>query len=190
MRTIDETKRIRKAAAGDPDAFEALVQQYQAQVYRLCYRMTGNAEDAADLTQESFLKAWRSLNSFQFNASFSTWLYRLASNACLDFLRAAKRRAVLPLTLGDDDGEELTLDLPDNQPTPEEAAIRSEEQVRLAEAMAQLEPEHRHILTLRVVNELSYAEIAEILGIREGTVKSRLSRARDSLRKKFYADGN
>lgn len=147
--------------------------------------MTGNAEDAADLTQEAFLKAWRALDTFRFDAGFSTWLYRLASNVCLDFLRAEKRRAVLPLTLDADDGEELTLEPSDPAPTPEEAALRAEEQARLTAAMEALEPEQRQILTLRVVNDLSYAEIADILGVREGTVKSRLSRAREALRKKL-----
>lgn len=158
---------------------------HQTPIYRLCFRMTGNADDAADLTQEAFLKAWRALDTFRFDASFSTWLYRLASNLCLDFLRAEKRRATLPLTHDADGGEELTLEPADAAPTPEEAALRAEQQAQLAAAMDALEPEQRQILTLRVVNDLSYAEIADILGVREGTVKSRLSRAREALRKKL-----
>ena len=80
MRSIDENKCIKKAIAGDPDAFEQLMLQYQAQVYRLTFRMTNHAEDAADLTQEIFLKAWNNLDKFEFKSAFSTWLYRLASN--------------------------------------------------------------------------------------------------------------
>lgn len=187
---IEEDKIIRKAVGGSAEAFEQLVVKYQTPIYRLCLRMTGNPEDAADLTQESFLKAWRALDTFRFGSGFSTWLFRLASNTCLDHLRAQKRRPVLPLTLEDNDGEEMTLDPPDSAPTPEEALLASEEQERLNQALAQLDPGQRHILTLRVVNDLSYTEIAEILEIKEGTVKSRIARARDALRKKYQKGGN
>ena len=87
MIDIDEIKYIKRAAAGDADAFEQLVLLYQPQVYRLAYRMTNHPEDAADLTQEVFLKAWSNLEKFEFKSAFSTWLYRLASNLCIDFLR-------------------------------------------------------------------------------------------------------
>lgn len=147
--------------------------------------MVGNAEDAADLTQETFLKAWRALPSFGFRAAFSTWLYRLASNACLDHLRSARRNAAVGLSTADEDGEELFYDPPDPAPQPEERVIRAEEQRQLRAAFASLADDDRLLLTLRVVNELSYAEIAAILDIKEGTVKSRLSRARDRLRKKL-----
>ncbi len=147
--------------------------------------MSGNAEDAADLTQEAFVKAWRCLESFQFKSSFSTWLYRLASNVCLDHLRSAKRNRTVPLIVTCADSEALVIDPPDPAPLPEEQVVLTEEQQYLQLAMASLEIEERRLLTLRVVNDLSYAEIAELLEIKEGTVKSRLSRARDRLRKNF-----
>ena len=190
MRKIDEQKLIRQAAAGDSRAFEALVQTYQAQVYRLCFRMTGNPEDAADMTQEAFLKAWSNLSSFHFEAAFSTWLYRLTSNACLDYLRSAKRRAHLSLTMENEEGEKQLLEVADPAPSPEERAMHREQQETVNRAMEALEPEQRQILTLRVVNDLSYTEIADILYIKEGTVKSRLSRAREALRKKLAPEGN
>ena len=190
MRKIKEHIWVKKAASGDADAFEQLVLKYQTPIYNLCFRMVGNAEDAADLSQESFLKAWNHLSSFHFEAAFSTWLYRLASNTCLDFLRSVKRHPQVSLTVEDNDGEEATLDIPDSAPSPEESLISSEEAALLARAMAELEPEQRQILTLRVVNEMSYADIADILCIREGTVKSRLSRAREALRKKLLIIGN
>ena len=190
MRKIKEHIWVKKAASGDADAFEQLVLKYQTPIYNLCFRMVGNAEDAADLSQESFLKAWNHLSSFHFEAAFSTWLYRLASNTCLDFLRSVKRHPQVSLTVEDNDGEEATLDIPDSAPSPEESLISSEEAALLARAMAELEPEQRQILTLRVVNEMSYADIADILRIREGTVKSRLSRAREALRKKLLIIGN
>ena len=186
----EERKIIKKAAAGNADAFEQLLLKYQTPIYNLCLRITGNQEDAADMTQEAFLKAWRSLSSFQFDSSFSTWLYRLASNTCLDYLRSLKRRPQCSLTVEDDEGEEQVLDVIDEAPTPEEALLSAEERSQLVNALSQLETSQRQIITLRVVNDLSYAEIAEILDVKEGTVKSRLARARDSLRKKFLQLGN
>ena len=187
---IDEKKLLKKAAAGSAEAFEQLVLTYQTPIYNLCLRMTGNPEDAADMTQESFLKAWRSLEGFHFESAFSTWLYRLASNTCLDFLRSVKRRKQFSLTMEDADGETQLLDLPDPAPTPEASLLSAEESALLAAAMRQLDPEQQRILTLRVVNDLSYTEIAAVLDIKEGTVKSRLARARENLRKKLLQLGN
>lgn len=190
MIEIDEKQCIKKAAQGDATAFEELLVRYQGQVYNLCLRMTANAEDAADLTQEAFVKVWKNLDTFQFDAAFSTWLYRLASNCCLDFLRSRKRRPTVSLTMETDEEDEQTAELPDDSPTPEEAAIVREERETLYLAMQSIDDEQRQILTLRVVNDLSYSDIARVLGIREGTVKSRLSRARESLRKKLTEIGN
>ena len=108
----------------------------------------------------------------------------------MDFLRSVKRHPQISLTVEGNDGEEATLDIPDLSPSPEEALLCAEEKALLAQAMQELEPEQRQILTLRVVNEMSYADIADVLRIREGTVKSRLSRARDALRKKLLIIGN
>lgn len=186
MIDIDEIKYIKRAAAGDADAFEQLVVLYQPQVYRLAYRMTNHPEDAADLTQEIFLKAWTNLEKFEFKSAFSTWLYRLASNLCIDFLRNSRRKPSVPLTFEDADGEEQRIEVIDPAPQPEDALLAAEQQEQLNAAMQDLEPEHRQILTLRVVNDLSYTDIAEILGIKEGTVKSRIARAREKLRKNYY----
>lgn len=190
MIPIDEKKWLKKAAAGNADAFEQLVVKYQAAVYNLCLRMTGDPEDAADMTQESFLKAWRSLDSFQGNAAFSTWLYRLASNTCLDHLRSVKRKSQLSLVIEDTEGEEQTLEVPDSAPSPEEQVIELEEHSILNEALQSLDYEQRQILILRAVNGLSYTEIAQVLKLKEGTVKSRLARAREQLRKKLLQNGN
>lgn len=187
---MDEKKWLKQAAAGSAEAFEQLVLKYQTAVYNLCLRMTGDPEDAADMTQESFLKAWRNLESFQGNSAFSTWLYRLASNTCLDHLRSVKRRPQLSLVMEDEDGEAQALDVPDSAPTPEEQVIALDEQSRLNEALQALEEDQRQILILRAVNGLSYTEIAEVLQLKEGTVKSRLARARDQLRKKLQQNGN
>ena len=112
MIPIDEKHMIRLAADGDMAAFEQLVTTHQPAIYRLALRMTGNPEDAADMTQEAFLRAWRGLGSFQADSSLSTWLFRLTSNVCIDFLRAARRHLVVPISGLDADGEEYTLDAP------------------------------------------------------------------------------
>ena len=182
---MDNAKWVKQAQKGDSTAFEQLVLTHQNQIYRLCFRMVGNAEDAADMVQEAFLKAWRNLDRFQGDAAFSTWLYRLASNCCLDFLRSQKRRPTVSMTSEDEEGEEQTVEVADNSATPEETLLQKEEQREIAQAMASLDEEQRQILTLRVVNDLSYTEIAELLTIKEGTVKSRIARARENLRKKL-----
>ncbi|MDR0890153.1 MAG: sigma-70 family RNA polymerase sigma factor [Oscillospiraceae bacterium] len=186
----DERSTIKQAISGDETAFEQLVVRYQAQVYNLCLRMLCNCDDAADVTQEVFFKAWRNLQGFHFEAAFSTWLYRLTSNACLDHLRAAKRRKGISLHITQPGGEEQALDIPDPAPNPEERLLRRDERETLASCMNSLDEEHRQILTLRVINDLSYTDIARVLGIKEGTVKSRLARARICLRKKMLQTGN
>ena len=99
---------IRRAQRGDADAFEQLLLEHQKNVYNLCYRMAGNPDDAMDLSQETFLRAWRCLDQYQFASAFSTWLYRLCSNICIDFLRRRRRQQTVPLTFEDADGEEQT----------------------------------------------------------------------------------
>lgn len=180
---------IRRAQRGDADAFEQLLLEHQKNVYNLCYRMAGNPDDAMDLSQETFLRAWRCLDQYQFASAFSTWLYRLCSNICIDFLRRRRRQQTVPLTFEDADGEEQTYAVPDAQPLPEEQVELKLTRETLAAAMAQLLPEHRAVLQLRVVNEMSYEQIADVLDIHIGTVKSRLSRARNQL-KKILERGN
>ena len=180
---------IRRAQRGDADAFEQLLLEHQKNVYNLCYRMAGNPDDAMDLSQETFLRAWRCLDQYQFASAFSTWLYRLCSNICIDFLRKRRRQQTVPLTFEDADGEEQTYAVPDVQPLPEEQVELKLTRETLAAAMAQLLPEHRAVLQLRVVNEMSYEQIADVLDIQIGTVKSRLSRARNQL-KKILERGN
>lgn len=180
---------IRRAQRGDADAFEQLLLEHQKNVYNLCYRMAGNPDDAMDLSQETFLRAWRCLDQYQFASAFSTWLYRLCSNICIDFLRRRRRQQTVPLTFEDADGEEQTYAVPDAQPLPEEQVELKLTRETLAAAMAQLLPEHRAVLQLRVVNEMSYEQIADVLDIQSGTVKSRLSRARNQL-KKILERGN
>ena len=189
MRILQDELLIRRAQRGDADAFEQRLLEHQKNVYNLCYRMAGNPDDAMDLSQETFLRAWRCLDQYQFASAFSTWLYRLCSNICIDFLRRRRRQQTVPLTFEDADGEEQTYAVPDAQPLPEEQVELKLTRETLAAAMAQLLPEHRAVLQLRVVNEMSYEQIADVLDIQTGTVKSRLSRARNQL-KKILERGN
>ena len=187
---MDEKKIIEQVLAGDNNAFGVLVETYQDRVYNLALRMCGNADDAFDLSQEAFVRAWRGLAGFQQEAAFSTWLFRLTANVCLDWLRAKKRRPTVSLTTADDDGEEVQMDLSDPGKSPEEILEAAEDRAALAKAMNELPGEYRQILTMRAINDMSYTEIAETLQIREGTVKSRLSRARLALRNILVKNGN
>jgi RNA polymerase sigma-70 factor (ECF subfamily) len=184
---------VSRARQGDQEAFAALVRANQDQIYSLALRMTGSPEDGADLAQEAFLRAWRSLPSFQGESSFSTWLYRLTRNLCIDFLRREKRRsaAAAAVSLDDDGGGDAApTQVSDPRFTPEGELERRELYAALDRALAQLSHDHRQVLVLRELEGLSYGEIAQALGLEEGTVKSRLARARLALRKSLLADGN
>lgn len=188
---MTEEELIAKAAKGDQDAFAQLLELHQGKVYGLTLRLTGSPEDAMELTQETFFNAWRGLPNFHAESKFSTWLYRLATNASIDFLRREKRRkAVATTSLFPDDGEAVALDIPDRRFTPQDELERQELRQAIERGLAQLSDEHRQALVLREFNGLSYAEIAQLLHIEEGTVKSRISRARLALRKILLADGN
>lgn len=187
---MTEQELVQAAQQGDQGAFSQLVEQNQGKIYSLCYRMTGNSEDAADLTQEAFLNAWRGLSKFGGQSSFSTWLYRLASNACIDFLRREKRRSALSMTLESKDEDDHQADLPDERWSPERELERKKSRQALQAGLAALSPEHREVLLLRETEGLSYQEIARCLGLEDGTVKSRIARARMSLREFLLKSGN
>lgn len=183
---MNEKELLLRLQDGDEAAFEALVRLYEKKIYTLCRRMCGNDEDAQEAAQDAFLSLWRSAKSFRGDASLSTWLYRLATNACIDLLRRNQRggeRVSL-------DDEETTLELVDESPLPEQALERKETQRRINEALAALPEEYRAILLLREAEGLSYAEIADAMHMELGTVKSRISRGRVLLRNYLTASGN
>ncbi len=174
---------IKQLERGDNSGFEQLVRDNEKHVYSLCLRMTGNAEDAYDLSQETFVKAYRSLVTFKMESALSTWLYRIASNTCLDFLR--KRKRIFFFTLndkGEDDFDQVP-EIPDSRYCPETELEKKELRENVAAALLKLSPLHRQIVVLRDLSGLAYSEISEILDISEGTVKSRLARAREQLRR-------
>lgn len=179
---MTEQQWIARARHGDADAFEQLVVAYEGPVYRLALRMCGSAEDAREVTQDAFLAAWRGLPAFRGDSRFSSWLYRLTTNAAIDFLRREKHHlGNLPL--------EEAPERPDPQ-QPELLAEQREQQEALQRPLDQLSPEHRQVLLLRVVQQMSYDEIARALSLESGTVKSRISRARRQLREILLRQGN
>lgn len=186
---MTEQELVARAKAGDQDAFEQLMLDNQNRIYALALRLTGNREDALDLAQEAFLNAWRALPAFQGDSSFSTWLYRLASNACIDHLRRQRRQAVVE-PLFQEDGEDVRPEPADPRGDPHQAAERSERLRALDRGLRALPPHHRQILVLRELSGLSYQEIGNTLNLDLGTVKSRIARARLALKKILLQDGN
>lgn len=188
MTEMQEQTWIAAAKAGDQDAFEALIRLYEKRVFALTRRMCRNPADAEEAAQEAFLAAWQGLPFFRGDASFSTWLYRLASNACVDLLRREGRHQAAAGPSLDD--EELNLDVADRSGGPQEAAERQELKEQIEQGLQALTPEHRQVLLLREMHQLSYDEIADTLDLDVGTVKSRISRGRKQLRKFLLESGN
>ena len=190
MTREQEAAVIQAVLDGDVNAYEALVKKYEKNVYNLALRMTGNSEDAADMAQEAFIKAYNSLTSFRGDSKFSVWLYRIVSNVCLDFLRSRSRKQTVSLSTENDDGEEVELDIADETHSPEKLLDRSLTRDAVRRGLAALPPDHREILLLREIQGLSYEEIADVLGLEAGTVKSRIFRARKKLCSFLIKDGN
>ena len=184
----EEKAWIDAAREGDQHAFEQLIGLYEKRVFALTRRMCRNPADAEEAAQEAFLSAWQGLKFFRGESSFSTWLYRLASNACVDLMRKEGRhQAAAGPSLND---EEVVLELPDEAPTPHALAERAELREQIEEGLAALPEEYREVLVLREIHQQSYDEISEILSLDLGTVKSRISRGRKKLRKFLLQSGN
>ena len=181
-------KLLMAAKAGDEHAFTSLVRAYQDKVYSLAYYMTKNHHDAEDVAQEVFLKIWRALPSYRGENEPDAWIMKIAKNACYDFLKS--RRQVEPLER-EIDGEvvERPLADPDPDSNPPEAAVLSEKRDEVAKALLRLPPEQREILTLRYVDGLSYEQLARVMSLGMGTVKSKLWRAKKAL-KNILQNGN
>ena len=190
MTREQEAAIVRKVLGGDANAFETLVLEYEKNVYNIALRMTGNSEDAADMTQEAFIKAYNSLQSFRGDSKFSVWLYRIVSNVCLDFLRSKNRRPTVSLSVEDDDGEDTQLDVADESQSPELLLDWKLTRDSVRRGLASLPPDYRQILLLREIQGLSYDEIAQALSLEVGTVKSRRFRARKRLCTFLIDDGN
>ena len=186
----DERKLVRLAKKGDTEAFEQLVEMHSSRIYSIALRMVGNPTDAEDLAQEAFLRIWKGLEGFNMDAKFSTWAYRLTTNVCIDYLRKEKKNNNVPLFTEDDEGEETELQIPDERYSPEQKMEQEQLRQSVEQAMNSLDPQYRQILTLRELGGLSYDEIARQLELKEGTVKSRIARAREHMRRLLTEDGN
>lgn len=184
-----EENLITRSQNGDIDAFEELVAKYERKVYTIAYRFMGNPEDASDLAQEAFFKAFQSIKSFRQEASFSTWVSRIVSNVCRDQLRKSKKinQSSLDEEVWLEDGS-VKKQLKDNRPTPDELYEQNELKGYLQGLIDNLNPDYKIVVILRDIQGHSYEEIAEILDCSLGTVKSRLNRARKALRDQISID--
>lgn len=176
-----DTDLVVAAAAGDGASFDHLVERYHRQIVNFVFRMVGNYETALDLAQEVFIKVYGSLERYNPEFKFSTWIYKIASNTAIDYLRK-QSVALSPLYMVSDD-EELELPIPSKTLSPERVLERSERSAQIEEAISKLPPRYRELIVLRHVSELSYDEIADVTGLPLGTVKNRIFRARDAMRR-------
>lgn len=184
-RKLEDKKLIKAAREGDQKAFEALLKKYRNLVYHVMIKMVRNPQEAEDLCQEAFIKAFNALASFNEEFAFSTWLMKIATNNCIDFLRKKKLRTYSidePIQYKDD---QVQIELPDHDPTPEKQMLNEERSNLIDEAIQSLPPRYRHVIVLRHKEEKSYEDIAEILKLPLGTVKARIFRAREMLNKKI-----
>jgi RNA polymerase sigma-70 factor (ECF subfamily) len=189
---ISAVERVRQAQQGDVRAFEQLFQQYQKGIYNAIYQIVRSESDAADLTQDVFVRAYRALPRLQSPEAFTSWLYRIAINLSRNHLRdsARARTESLEFSDGDEEGGGQR-DIADTSMDPAAKAQTRDVQDRVRRAIETLSPDHRTVITFHHIEEMSVEEIARILNISVGTVKSRLSRARENLRRKLagYVEG-
>ncbi len=178
---MTEKEIIEKCKKGDEAAFDELVERHQSKVINMCYGMLSDREDAYDAAQEVFLRVYRHIGSFKGQSSLSTWIYRIVVNVCSDALR--KRGKTIVTSLSEEDGDKPVLEIADDSPSPDEAAQRNETVEMVRAAIAKLKDEYREVVLLCDIEGMSYDEAAEAIGCPMGTVKSRLNRARKSLRK-------
>ena len=178
---------LQRARRGDTAAFEALVTPCEPMLWRLCWQMLGNREDARDALQEIMVKAWRALDRFDGKAAVSTWLYRIGVNHCTDLLRQRSLRRVESL---DSLREDRGFDPPSPAEDPAEALEHKERNAAIRQAIGQLPPDQRTALVLFALEHRSYEEIAALTGAELGTVKSRIARAREKLAGMLREDGN
>ena len=176
---MNDDNAIERFKRGDPSLFADLVLQYQDRIYNLCSYMLDNPHDAEDAAQDTFLKAYQGLGSYSPTASFYTWLYRIAVNTCLDHKRKFSFRSLF----FSDERKNRIDSFPSRAPSPESACATTQSMHALQAALSLLSKKLRVVIVLHELEGLSYEEIAEILDISAGTVKSRISRAREELKK-------
>ncbi len=184
MTSPHDSQLIERCRHGDREAFDELVRRYERQAYNLAYRLTGNYDDASDVVVEAFVRAFQGIHTFRGDANFGTWLHRVVVNTFLDLRKRSKgRQQVVSLEEQMElDGDMLTRQIEDTAPGPQELVEEQEREQVLQHAIDQLSPERRILIVLYHFENLSYEEIAQMLKLPVGTVKSRLNRARLALR--------
>ena len=181
-KALKDFELIGKAKKGDEKAYAELMKRYKKSVYHTLLKMVRNVDDAEDLTIEAFAKAFRNLEKFDPKFTFSTWLFRVATNNCIDFIRRKRIETTsINSTYTDDNGSDVGMDLRDGNPNPQEDVIKGQRIELVKNIVTKLPPRYQTLVTLRYFQELSYEEIAKELDAPLGTVKAQLHRARELL---------
>lgn len=178
-------KRIKQVIKGDQDAFGEIVEIYKNSVFQLCYRMLGNRHEAEDIAQEAFLRAYVNIKSFNQDLKFSTWLFRIATNLCIDRIRKKKPDYYLDAEVAGTEGLTMYSQIPSDTPLPEKELESLELQETVQKEILKLPEKYRSAILLKYIEDLSLNEISEILDLPLGTVKTRIHRGREALRQQL-----
>lgn len=179
---LEDLDLVEQAKENKPKAFEKLLSKYQKSVYYMLLKMVNNADDADDLTQEAFAKAFNSLHKFDSRYAFSTWLFRIATNNAIDYIRKKRVQTVsIDTSYENDEGDSMTFDIKDSDLNPDELMLKKQRKEYLKKAVARLPAKYKQLVELRYFQELSYDEVATELELPLGTVKAQLFRARELL---------
>ncbi len=178
-------KRIKQVLKGDQNAYADIVNLYQHKLYQICYRMLGNKQEAEDIAQEAFVRAYINLHSYDQKRKFSTWIYRIATNLCIDRIRKKKPDYYLDAEVAGTDGLDMYSQIAADEQLPEEAVEQMELQDRIQYEISRLPDKYRSVIVLKYIEELSLQEISDILDMPLGTVKTRIHRGREALRKQL-----
>ncbi len=177
---------VAKSKKGDIAAFEELISGYEKRAYNIAYRMMANEEDAKDMAQEAFIKIYKSIKNFREESSFSTWLYRIVTNVCLDEIRKRKRNETVPLQISMENDKGIAhIEIGADKETPEDIYERIEKRQLILNAINSLNEDYKTVIVLRDIQGFGYEEIASMLSCSLGTVKSRINRARNALKDKL-----
>ncbi|WP_050613685.1 RNA polymerase sigma factor SigW [Bacillus testis] len=178
-------QRIKDVLKGDHNAFGEIVEIYKDKVFQLCYRMLGNRHEAEDMAQEAFVRAYVNIHSFNIKRKFSTWLYRIATNLCIDRIRKKKPDYYLDAEIAGTEGLDMYSQIPSSTKKPEEEVESLELQDTIQKEILKLPEKYRTVIVLKYIEELSLKEISEILDLPIGTIKTRIHRGREALRKQL-----
>jgi len=176
---------VSQVKKGDQEAFEGIVDLFKDKIYRHCYRMVGNGHEAEDLAQETFLRAYRNISKYNSEYKFSTWIFRIATNLCIDRLRKKKPDYYLDAEVPGTDGATMYSQLQTDEPLPEQVVTENEQWNELQEEIMKLPEKYRTAIVLKYVEDLSLEEISQIMDIPVPTVKTRIHRGREALKKVF-----